>query len=172
MKLNNGRGWDYKPYSSQQQQQHHQQQQQHQPHPSNQGPNASGREIHGTPARTNPRPGITADRLNAAQPPPPSPAKAGAGKTRERPNASGGPPAKRQSGTAGGQETATPAASTQAQFQSSNANLPGRLASPNNGNGTATSNQPAQGVQGANEPQPTFLQKAMRALCCGTGRKS
>ncbi|KKA21508.1 Casein kinase [Rasamsonia emersonii CBS 393.64] len=70
MKLNNGRGWDYKPYSSQQQQQHHQQQQQHQPHPSNQGPNASGREIHGTPARTNPRPGITADRLNAAQPPP------------------------------------------------------------------------------------------------------
>ncbi|KAL1854273.1 Palmitoylated plasma membrane-bound casein kinase [Paecilomyces lecythidis] len=148
MKLNNGRGWEYKSYSSQ----HHL----HGTH----AQNSSARELHGT---RNQRQGVTADRLNAAQPPPPSPAKPGAGKTRERPSASGGPQAKRQSGQAGGLDTTTPAASTQAQFQNSNANIP-RLSSPGNG---ALNNQPAQGVQGNNEPQPTFVQKIMKALCCG-----
>jgi casein kinase 1 len=159
MKLNNGRGWEYKSYSSQ-----------HHSHANNQVPNSSARELHGVPARPSARPGITADRLNAAQPPPPSPAKPGAGKTRDRPSASGVPQPKRQSGAAGGLETATPTASTQAQFQNSNAHLPGRLASP--GNQAATNHQQASGLQGANEPQPSFFQKAMRALCCGTGRKS
>lgn len=159
MKLNNGRGWEYKPYSSQ-----------HHSHTGNQIQNSSSRDLHGTPARQPSRPGITADRLNAAQPPPPSPAKPGAGKTRERQSASGGIQGKRQSGLVGGQEISTPTASTQAQFQNSNANLPGRLATPNN---QATANpQQISGLQGTSEPEPTFIQKAMRALCCGTGRKS
>jgi casein kinase 1 len=157
MKLNNGRGWEYKSYASQ-----------HHHHGNNAIPNSLAREPHGTPTRGVQRPGITADRLNAAQPPPPSPAIPGVGKTRERPNASGGPQAKRQSGMAGGFETATPAASTQAQFQNSNAHLPGRLAGPGS---PVVNNQQSQGVHG-NESQPTFFQKVMRALCCGTRQKS
>ncbi|KAH8697172.1 putative casein kinase I [Talaromyces proteolyticus] len=159
MKLNNGRGWEYKSYSSQ-----------HYGHASNQVQNSSSRDIHGTPARQSGRPGITADRLNAAQPPPPSPGRPGVGKSRDRPNASGVPQGKRQGGPTGGLESGTPAASTQAQFQNSNANLPGRLASPNNQ--TVPNTQQLSGLQGANEPEPTFFQKAVRALCCGTGRKS
>jgi casein kinase 1 len=156
MKLNNGRGWEYKPYASQ-----------HHPHATGQMQNASTRDIHGTPARQPSRPGITADRLNAAQPPPPSPAKPGVGKTRDRQSGSGGLQGKRQSAL--GQEISTPTASTQAQFQNSNANLPGRIATPNQ---ATTNAQQQSGLQGANEPEPTFVQKAMRALCCGTGRKS
>lgn len=154
MKLNNGRGWEYKPYASQ----HHAQ-------ATGQMPNASARDMHGTPVRQPSRPGITADRLNAAQPPPPSPAKPGAGKTRDRQSASGGLQGKRQSGL--GQEISTPTASTQAQFQNSNANLPGRLATPNQATASAQ-----QQHQGANKAEPNFIQKIMRALCCGTGRKS
>lgn len=143
MKLNNGRGYEYKSYTTQ-------------AHLHNNAlPNTSGRDLHANQLR-NQRPGVTADRLNAAQPPPPSPAKPGAGKTRERPNASGGMPPKRQSG---GFE-ATPAASTQAQFQNSNANL------PHMGNAAINSSQPAAGV-GHSQPQPTFVQKVMKALCCG-----
>lgn len=152
MKLNNGRGWEYKSYSSQ----HH--------HVNNAVPNSSARELHGTPTRGAPRPGITADRLNAAQPPPPSPAIVVVGKSRERPNASGGPQAKRHSGAAGGYETATPAASTHAQFQNSTAHLP-RLAGP--GNPVMNSNQQSTAVHGNNEPQPTFFQRVMKAMCCG-----
>lgn len=151
MKLNNGRGWEYKSYSSQQ-------------HHGNAVPNSSARDLHGAPVRGTQRPGVTADRLNAAQPPPPSPAKPGAGKTRERPSVSGAPQAKRQSGPAGGLEATTPTASTQAQFQNSNANLPGRLGSP--GNQAASPQQP-QAAPANNEPQPTFFQKIMKALCCG-----
>lgn len=157
MKLNNGRGWEYKSYSSQ-----------HHGHANNQVPNTSSHNLHGTQARQSARPGITADRLNAAQPPPPSPGRPGAGKTRDRPSGSGVPHAKRQSGPAGGHETSTPTASTQAQFQNSNANLPGRLSSPQ----APANTQQLSGVPGANEPEPTFVQKAIRALCCGTGRKS
>ncbi|EEA27828.1 Palmitoylated plasma membrane-bound casein kinase [Talaromyces marneffei ATCC 18224] len=156
MKLNNGRGWEYKPYASQ-----------HHPHAGGQMQNASARDLHSTQARQPARPGITADRLNAAQPPPPSPAKPGVGKTRDRQSGSGGLQGKRQSAL--GQEISTPTASTQAQFQNSNANLPGRIATPNQ---ATTSAQQLSGLQGANEPEPTFMQKAMRALCCGTGRKS
>ncbi|EAU36186.1 casein kinase I isoform gamma-1 [Aspergillus terreus NIH2624] len=147
MKLNNGRGWEYKSYSSQQ-------------HLHNNAiPNSSARELHAQQLRNSQRPGVTADRLNAAQPPPPSPAKAGAGKTRERQNVSSGMP-KRQSG---GMDT-TPTASTQAQFQNSNANIPGRMGSPAN---VTKASQQGQGAQGATEPQPTFVQKVMKALCCG-----
>lgn len=148
MKLNNGRGWEHhKSYS-----QHHLQH--------NQFPNSSARELHAVQLRSGQRPGVTADRLNAAQPPPPSPAKPGAGRTRERPNVSGGMPPKRQSG---GLDAATPAASTQAQFQNSNANL------PHTGlGGSAANNERSQGAPAAHsQPQPSFGQKMMKALCCG-----
>jgi casein kinase 1 len=147
MKLHNGRGWEYKSYSSQQALH-------------NSALPTSARDLHGQPLRNSSRPGVTADRLNAAQPPPPSPAKPGVGKTREQQNVRGGIPSKRQSGGF----DATPAASTTAQFQNSNANIPGRVGSPAN----ATKNQPSQaGQQASNEPQPTFVQKVMKALCCG-----
>lgn len=149
MKLNNGRGWEYKSYSSQQ----HLQQ--------NALQNSSGRDLHAQQYhRASQRPGVTADRLNAAQPPPPSPAKPGAGRTRERPSASSGMPPKRQSA---GVDTTAPTASTQAQFQNSNQNIPGRMGSP--ANQAMNSSPAAQGAK--NEPQPTFVQKVMKALCCG-----
>lgn len=146
MKLNNGRGWDYKSYSSQ-------------AHLQNQHQSSSGRDHHARELRNSQRPGVTADRLNAAQPPPPSPAKGGAGKPRDRPSGSGLPP-KRQSGNL---ETGTPAGSTQAQFQNSNAHLPGRMGSPGN-QGVSS---PQVGAPGNSDPQPTFVQKIMKALCCG-----
>lgn len=119
------------------------------------------------PPRASHRPGVTADRLNAAQPPPPSPAKAGVGKARERPNASGVPQVKRQNGVAGGLEATTPTASTQAQFQNSNVHLPGnRVNTPGNQAMTSQAQQPRR----APEPEPTFMQKIMKALCCGRFR--
>ena len=149
MKLNNGRGWEHKSYSSQ-------------PHMQNNPlPNSSARELHASQIRGS-RPGVTADRLNAAQPPPPSPTKPGAGKTRVRPNAAGGMPPKRQSG---GLDATTPTASTQAQFQNSNANLPGHMGSPVNP--AVQNSQQAQGQAAHSQPQPTFAQKVMKALCCG-----
>lgn len=153
MKLNGGRGWEAaKQYPPQ-----------HHLHASN-AQNTSARDIHGVPPPRGPhRPGVTADRLNAAQPPPPSPAKQGVGKVRERQNASGGPQVKRQNGVAGGLET-TPAASTQAQFQNSNAHLPGRISTPGN-HGMNT--MPTQQMRPAQDPEPTFIQKLMKALCCG-----
>lgn len=154
MKLNNGRGWEgAKGYP------------QHHLHAANQIPNSSARDLHGAPLPRNQRPNITADRLNAAQPPPPSPAKPGVGKARERPSASGGPQVKRQNGPVGGLE-ANPAASTQAQFQHSNAHLPGRMSNPTTPGGLNGS-QPQQPVRRTPEPEPTFIQKVMKVLCCG-----
>ena len=162
MKLNGGRGWEaVKSHASQQ----------HLHHPNN-VPNASARELHGAAGARGPvRPGgVTADRLNAAQPPPPSPAKPGAGKTRDRPNASGGPIAKRQSGTAGGLDVVTPTASTQAQFQNSTANLQGHRPSPAN---QALSSQQNQQQNRPNQEQPrSFGQKMMKILCCGGSRNA
>lgn len=158
MKLNGGKGWEAaKPYSSH-----------HHLHGANALPNSSARDLHGSAApRASHRPGVTADRLNAAQPPPPSPAKAGVGKARERPNASGVPQVKRQNGVAGGLEATTPAASTQAQFQNSNVHLPGnRVNTPGNQAVTGQAQQPRR----APEPEPTFMQKIMKALCCGRFR--
>ena len=167
MKLNGGRGWEaVKSHPSQ-----------HHLHHANAAPNSSARELHGQPRGDPRRPaGVTADRLNAAQPPPPSPGKPGVvGKTsRDRQNAPGsGLPVKRQSGLAGGQalDVVTPTASTQAQFQNSNANLPRMGSSPagqalvNQQSGSRGNTQPQQ------EPQPGFFQKVMKALCCGTSLK-
>ncbi|BDD60595.1 bifunctional choline kinase/ethanolamine kinase cki1 [Monascus purpureus] len=143
MKLNNGRGWEHKPSFSSQQ--------------LNSPLVNPGRDTHGTPLRV-PRAGVTADRLNAAQPPPPSPAKPGPGKTRDRPSGSGGMPAKRSSGALDGAATS---ASHQAQFANSSATHHARISSP------MVNSPQAQGVQASNESQPNFLQKVMRALCCG-----
>ncbi|KAI1913901.1 Palmitoylated plasma membrane-bound casein kinase [Ophidiomyces ophidiicola] len=156
MKLNGGRGWEAsKSYPSQ-----------HHLHTGNALPNSSAREIHGASAARGPhpqRPGITADRLNAAQPPPPSPAKPGAGKqARERPSASGVPQVKRQNGAAGAFDTT--GASTQAQFQNSNANLPGRVSNPMT---STMSPQAQQTARRTPETEPTFMQKVMKTLCCG-----
>jgi casein kinase 1 len=152
MKLNSGKGWEAM-------KQHPSQHMLHQP---NAAPGASARELHGNTRAGASTPGhLTAARLNAAQPPPPSPIKPGMGKTRDRPSAQGGLVPKRSSGAAGGlQDVATPTGSTQAQFQNSSNNLPQRM--------TPQPNMNAQPQNGRNqEPQPSGFQKLMKTLCCG-----
>lgn len=160
MKLNGGRGWDAgKLHAS--------------PHPlGNVNPpaDASARALHGAagvrgadgrPSRD--RAAISADRLNAAQPPTPgSPAKPGAAALGKNPNRTSGVNnlPKRSSGLAGQLDAGTPPASTQAQFQNSNANLVGQRPSPAAGALQGNQRQPQQEQQG-------FLQKVMKALCCG-----
>ncbi|KAI9811480.1 MAG: casein kinase I [Pycnora praestabilis] len=158
MKLNNGKGWEaMKQHPSQ-----------HHLHQANAVPNASARELHGV---NPPRGGaqtprhLTADRLNAAQPPPPSPAKPGVGKTRDRQSAAGAALPKRVSGAVGGlADVVTPTASTQAQFQNSTSNLPQRMsqAQPNMTQQAAPPNS-----RQVSEPKPTAMQKIMKVLCCG-----
>ncbi|KAI9867157.1 MAG: casein kinase I [Trichoglossum hirsutum] len=156
MKLNNGKGWEaMKQHPSQ----HHL----HQP---NAVQNSSQRELHNvTVPRGQPSPGpLTAARLNAAQPPPPSPAKPGLGQKRERQSASGALQQKRQSGAAGGlADVVTPTASTQAQFQNSQTNLPHRMSQiqPN------MNQQMGQNTRQNSDPHPTAFQKLMKVLCCG-----
>ena len=157
MKLNNGKGWEAQKQHSTQHL-----------HAANAVPNASARALAGgldTP-RGPQTPGVTRDRLNAAQPPAPSPAKPGVGKTRERPGASGVAPQKRQSGAAGGlTEVVTPTASTQAQFQSSTANLPQRMSQANpNVNQQSTAQQASR--QPNIDPKPSTFQKIMKVICC------
>jgi len=160
MKLNNGKGWEaMKQHGSHSHL-----------HAANVAPNASARALvgGGTDTPRGPQtPGLTPARLNAAQPLPPSPAKPGVGKTRERPGASGAALPKRQSGAAGGlADIATPAVSTQAQFQSSTANLPQRMSQINpNMNQQATVQQSSR--QQTQEQQPSTFQKIMKTLCCG-----
>lgn len=158
MKLNNGKGWEaMKQHPSQ-----------HHLHAANALPNASARALGGgadTP-RGPQTPALTPARLNAAQPPPPSPAKPGVGKTRERPGASGAVLPKRQSGAAGALgDRVTPPASTQAQYLSSTTNLPNRMSTVNPG---MTQQQTAmQNSRQLNaESQPSTFQKIMKALCC------
>jgi casein kinase 1 len=167
MKLNGGRGWDaVKAHPSA-----------HHLHNPNAPPDSSARAMHGTagvrgtdarPSRD--RAAISADRLNAAQPPPPgSPVKPGVaalGKSaRDRTSAAGGGNLpKRSSGLAAGQmDMVTPTASTQAQFQTSNANLVASQQRPSPAAGALQNNQgrPQQ------EPQPGFFQKLMKVFCCG-----
>lgn len=173
MKLNNGKGWEaIKQHPSQ-----------HHLHQANAVPNSSNRELHGATARGQSQGQLTTARLNAAQPPPPSPAKPGAvGKTRERQSASGAAPPKRQSGAAGGHnqqqqqqqapEVVTPTVSTQAQFQNSSSNLPQRAinAQQPTMNGPNTASNTRLGQSTAQQPQapPTFFQKVMNACCCGS----
>lgn len=172
MKLNGGRGWEaVKSHTSN-----------HLLHQANAVPEASARALHGAPGvrgadsrtpRTDTRAAISADRLNAAQPPPPgAPAKPGVaalGKNaRDRGSAAGAGATnlpKRSSGLAGGQlDIVTPTASTQAQFQTSNANLSGQ----NRPSPAAGALQNSQGrPMGQQEQQPGFMQKLMKALCCG-----
>lgn len=159
MKLNNGKGWEaMKQHPSQ-----------HHLHAANQPPNASARALVGAAGGdTVLRAGTTTiprDRLNAAQPLPPSPAKPGAGKPRDRQGGSGVQIPKRVSGAAGGlTDVGTPAASTQAQFQSSAANLPQRMSHLNHNSG----NQATATVSRQNPEQPpSFSQKLMKLLCCG-----
>ena len=158
MKLNNGKGWEaMKQHASH-----------GHLHAANAAPNASAKALIGgsnTP-RGPQTPGLTSDRLNAAQPLPPSPAKPGVGKTRERPGVSGAVPPKRQSGAAGGlTDIVTPTVSTQAQFQSSTANLPQRM-SQINPNMTQQAAAQQTSRQQNQEQQPSAMQKLMKALCC------
>lgn len=128
-------------------------------HNPNARPGPSQMELHGASRNGASTPHLTRDRLNAAQPPPPSPAKA---MDKRRPNAPGALQAPRGSAVGGLRDMATPTGSTQAQFQNSNQNLPPRMA-------TQSSNAGAQATAGSRpaEPQPTGFQKFMKVLCCG-----
>ncbi|KAI1336770.1 casein kinase I [Xylariaceae sp. FL0016] len=131
-------------------------------HNPNARPGPSAMAVHDQSRAGASTPHLTQGRLNAAQPPPPSPAK---GMTDKRPrNAPGALAANRVSAVGGLRDMATPTGSTQAQFQNSNQNLPPRMApQPNN-----MSPQPGMGGSGRpTEPQPTGFQKFMKVLCCG-----
>ena len=158
MKLNNGKGWEAM--------KHHPSQHLHAANTAQNNPSAKAL-LGGADTRG---PGTPGNRLNSQQPLPPSPAKPGVGKTRDRPGASGVLP-KRQSGLANGltANLPTPTASTQAQFQNSDAHLPpNRINTPNPGMGqTATAAQNGRGT-GPAEEHPTAVQKIMKALCCGS----
>jgi casein kinase 1 len=134
-------------------------------HNSNARPGPSQMELHsgrrGTTTPHNQTTNLTVGRLNAAQPPPPSPIKQMA-KQRDRPNAPGVLSAQRGSGAGGLQDMATPTGSTQAQFQNSTQNLPQRLPQQAHMN-----QQPAINGGRAPEPEPTGFQKFMKVLCCG-----
>lgn len=169
MKLNGGHGWEAVKN-----------------HPSNlhlhnvnPPADASARALHGNSAirgqegqrPSRDRAAISTDRLNAAQPPPPgSPAKPGVaalGKSaRDRTSgAAGGNLPKRGSGLAGQLDVNTPPASTQAQFQNSNANLVGQQPRTSPATGALQSSQGRAPPQ--QEAHPGFFQKIAKALCCG-----
>lgn len=169
MKLNGGRGWEAVKN-----------------HPSNlhlhnvnPPANESARALHGNSAvrgqeGTRPsrdRAAIPTDRLNAAQPPPPgSPAKPGVaalGKSaRDRTSgAAGGNLPKRGSGLAGQLDMNTPPASTQAQFQNSNANLVAGQQRTSPATGALQNSQGRPTPQ--QDQQPGFFQKLAKVFCCG-----
>ncbi|KAI1371999.1 casein kinase I [Hypoxylon crocopeplum] len=125
-------------------------------HNPNKQPGISARELHNQ-SRANTPGGLTHERLNAAQPPPPSPATR---TDKRRPNAPGALAAQRGSAVGGLRDMATPTPSTQAQFQNSNQNLPSRMVPQ------ANMGSPA-GNGRSSEPQPTGFQKFMKVLCCG-----
>ncbi|CAJ2502555.1 Uu.00g099490.m01.CDS01 [Anthostomella pinea] len=131
-------------------------------HNPNARPNASNVELlHQSRGNSSKPNNITQERLNAAQPPPPSPAK-GMDK-RVRQNAPGALTAQRGSAVGGLRDMATPTGSTQAQFQNSNQNLPPRMTQQSNMSpqaGLTNGSRPS-------EPQPTGFQKFMKVLCCG-----
>ena len=105
---------------------------------------------------------LTVGRLNAAQPPPPSPIKQ-VGKLRDRPSGQGVLPNQRTSGVGGLRDMSTPTGSTQAQFQNSAQNLPQQQRSLP----TANLNQPMQNNNRSAEAQPSGFQKFMKTICCG-----
>lgn len=174
MKLNGGRGWESKSSSAAN---HH--------HAVNAPPEASNRALvgalgvrgaDGRPSKSDARAAIPADRLNAAQPPPPgSPAKPGQaalGQTsRDRGNVSGAGATnlpKRSSGLVAQMNAHTPSTSMQAQIPTSNLDL----ASPVRPSPATGALQSSQGRAGNGQPEgrPTFMQRFMKALCCGGSR--
>jgi casein kinase 1 len=161
MKLNEGKGWEAMKQ-----------------HPTahlyqtNALPNSTARATAGhDPSRGVSTPGVTAVRLNQPQPPPPgSPGKPLPSKTRPGVGP-GATPLKRTSNALGGgpggglgADLATPTASTQAQFQNSNANLPSRLNQPH------PMNPPTQQMPPRPLPQDqkeSGMPKFLKAICCG-----
>lgn len=162
MKLNDGKGWEAMKQ-----------------HPTqhlyygNNLPNSTARATAGhEPPRGVSTPGVSAVRLNQPQPPTPgSPGKPMPSKTRP----GGGPgatPLKRASNAMNsglGGDLATPTASTQAQFQNSNANLPSRLG----GQQHPMSSTPQQNgmVGGAGQPSDPNRKKGgmpgfLKVICC------
>ena len=156
MKLNNGKGWEAM--------KHHPSQ--HLP-AANQAPNSSNRPLVG--GENTARAGINSGpfRGNLQQPLPPSPKTPGVKRT-ERQGAPGGALPKRGSGLAGGltADVATPTASTQAQFQSSQAHLPNRMSTVNPGV-TQTSNGVQNSRSVPQEDKPTAAEKFKKIICCG-----
>ena len=147
-----GKGWDNKSHGNYM-------------HNPNARPGPSQMELHSgaRPGNTNSHQqaqNLTVGRLNAAQPPPPSPIKQ-MGKQRDRQNGPGASSAQRASGAGGMRDMATPTGSTQAQFQNSTQNL-----AQQRGPRESQINQPTQTSRQA-EPQPSGFQKFMKTLCCG-----
>ena len=128
-------------------------------HNPNARPGPSQMELHGHSRGGASTPHLTRDRLNAAQPPPPSPAKA---TDKRRPNGPGAIAVQRSSAGGLRGDMATPTGSTQAQFQNSNQNLTPRMAQQAN-----VGAQPTPNVGRQAEPEPTGFQKFMKVLCCG-----
>ena len=155
MMLNNGKGWEAT--------KHHPQHLQ----AANAVPNPTQRAIGGG-ANTPRGPGTPgAPPMNSGHVVPQSPAKPGVSKApRDRQGVIGGLPPKRGSAALGGLNDVTPTASTQAQFQSSTANLQNiRMSQANPGNHQTSAAQ--QGSRNPNtETQPSTMQKIMKALCC------
>ena len=122
----------------------------------------SGRHAGNSAAQNN----LTVGRLNAAQPPPPSPInqiKPMNKATRDRSNVPGALMAQRGPGAGGHPNMVTPTGSTQAQFQTSTQNLPQRM--PQQAHMTQ---QPPPNLRNMPEqPQPSGFQKFMKVLCCG-----
>ncbi|KAA8895183.1 kinase-like domain-containing protein [Sphaerosporella brunnea] len=161
MKLNNGKGWEA--ISKHSAHYHH-----------GQNPNhatTAGELRHVPPAQIRPtNTGITSGRLNAPQPPPPSPGSKAMGQKRgDGRSAQNAPQTKRPNAAAGGLHQpghATPTASTQAQFQASASNLPPTT----RGQSPQALNLPAQqtrGNQEDNSNKKTTWQKIQAVFCCG-----
>lgn len=137
-------------------------------HNPNQRPGPSNMELHGnsrgtgTPHQSDPRARLTVDRLNAAQPPPPSPIKQNPRKDRQ--NAPAAVMASRSTGAGGLRDMATPTGSTQAQFQNSSQNLPQRPMHTQHNMQQQQQQAPAGGRTA--EPQQTGFQKFMKVICC------
>ena len=150
-----GKGWDNKSHSSAYL------------HNPNVRPGPSQMELHsgtrqGNTTSHQQAQNLTVGRLNAAQPPPPSPIKQ-MGKQRDRQNGPGAISAQRASGVGGLRgDMATPTGSTQAQFQNSTQNLPQQR-----GQQQAQATPSAQANTRPAEPQPSGFQKFMKSICCG-----
>jgi casein kinase 1 len=175
MKLNGGRGWESKGSAAN----HH--------HAVNVAPEASNRALvgapgvrgaDGRPSKSDARGAISADRLNAAQPPPPgSPAKPGQAalvkSPRDRGNVSGAGATnlpKRSSGLTGQlNAVAAPSTSMQAQIKTSNLDL-ASPARPSPATGALQNSQGRVSNGQQQEPEPTFFQKLIKTLCCGASR--